>query len=136
LSKSGKHFDAVTAAVSKTCLVSFDKNKYSVTSLAVGRPVEVQAYADHIVIRQDGAVVAEHTRCFGRGETIYNPWHYVPVLTRKPGARCLERCLLIATSKRRADRGQTSAAQERRAIQELGSAGSIGSCAAQIARLQ
>jgi len=79
-------FHAVTAAVSKTCLVSFDKNKYSVCSRAVGRPVEVQAYADRIVLRQDGVVVAEHTRCFGRGETIYNPWHYVPVLTRKPGA--------------------------------------------------
>ncbi|MGO7259017.1 IS21 family transposase, partial [Rhizobium brockwellii] len=27
-----------------------------------------------------------HPRCFGRGETIYDPWHYVPVLARKPGA--------------------------------------------------
>ena len=34
-------FHAVTAAVSKTCLVSFDWNKYSVSSLAVGLPVEV-----------------------------------------------------------------------------------------------
>mgnify|MGYP002652400896 CR=1 FL=1 len=25
-------------------------------------------------------------RHFGRDRTIYNPWHYVPVLTRKPGA--------------------------------------------------
>src|SRR5208283_4471179 len=23
---------------------------------------------------------------YGRGETIYDPWHYVPVLARKPGA--------------------------------------------------
>jgi len=23
---------------------------------------------------------------FGRGQTIYDPWHYVPVLARKPGA--------------------------------------------------
>jgi hypothetical protein len=79
-------FHAVTASVSKTCLVSFDKNKYSVSSRAVGRPVEIQAYADRIVIRQDGAVVGEHARSFGRGETVYDPWHYVPVLTRKPGA--------------------------------------------------
>ena len=48
--------------------------------------MEIQAYADRIVIRQDGAIVAEHPRCFGRGETVYDPWHYVPVLTRKPGA--------------------------------------------------
>jgi hypothetical protein len=74
------------AAVSKTCLVRFDNNKYSVNSRAVGRPAEIQAYADRIVIRQDGAIVGEHPRCFGRGETVYNPWHYVPVLARKPGA--------------------------------------------------
>ena len=79
-------FHAVMASVSKTCLVSFDRNKYSVSSQAVGRPVEVQAYADRIVIRHDGVVVSEHARCFGRGQTIYDPWHYVPVLARKPGA--------------------------------------------------
>src|SRR5207245_2725878 len=53
---------------------------------AVGRPVDVHAYADRILIRQDGRIVGEHARCFGRGETIYDPWHYVPVLARKPGA--------------------------------------------------
>src|SRR5947199_7066333 len=38
------------------------------------------------MIRQDGAIVGEHRRRFGRGATIYDPWHYVPVLARKPGA--------------------------------------------------
>ena len=79
-------FHAVPASVSKTCLVRFDNNKYSVAASAVGRPVEVHAYADRVVIRQDGRIVAEHPRSFGRGETIYHPWHYVPVLARKPGA--------------------------------------------------
>ena len=79
-------FHALPASVSKTCLVRFDNNKYSVSASAVGRPVEIQAYADRIVIRQDGRVVAEHARCYGRGETVYDPWHYVPVLARKPGA--------------------------------------------------
>ena len=79
-------FHATQAAVSKTCLVRFDNNKYSVASCAVGRPVEIQAYADRIVIRQNGAIVGQHARRFTRGETIYNPWHYVPVLARKPGA--------------------------------------------------
>ncbi|MDR7035265.1 transposase [Mesorhizobium sp. BE184] len=79
-------FHALPVSVAKTCLVRFDNNKYSVMSTAVGRPVDIHAYADRIVIRQDGAVVGEHARCFGRGETVYNPWHYVPVLARKPGA--------------------------------------------------
>src|SRR5882757_1097116 len=55
-------FHSVPASVSKTCLVRFDNNKYSVAASAVGRPVEVHAYADRIVIRQDGRIVAEHPR--------------------------------------------------------------------------
>ena len=35
-------------------------------------------------------VVGEHARAFGRGETVYDPWHYVPVLARKPGALRIE----------------------------------------------
>jgi hypothetical protein len=38
------------------------------------------------MIRQDDAIVGEHRRRFGRGATIYNPWHYMPVPARKPGA--------------------------------------------------
>jgi transposase len=79
-------FHAVPASVSKTCLVRFDNNKYSVAASAVGRPVEVHVYAERILIRQDGRIVAEHRRSFRRGETIYDPSHYVPVLARKPGA--------------------------------------------------
>jgi transposase len=79
-------FHALPASVSKTCLVRFDNNRYSVNAGAVGRPVDIHAYADRIVVRQDGRIVAEHPRQFGRGHTIYDPWHYVPVLARKPGA--------------------------------------------------
>jgi transposase len=79
-------FHAVPASVSKTCLVRFDHNRYSVAASAVGRPVEIRAYADRIELRQDGHVVGEHRRCFGRDQTVFDPWHYVPVLLRKPGA--------------------------------------------------
>ena len=79
-------FHAVPASVSKTCLVRFDNNKYSVAASAIGRPVEVRAYADRIEVRQDGRVVGDHPRAFGREQTVFDPWHYVPVLARKPGA--------------------------------------------------
>jgi hypothetical protein len=39
-----------------------------------------------IEVRQDGQIVGQHQRSFGRDKTIYDPWHYVPVLSRKPGA--------------------------------------------------
>ncbi|CAO3439551.1 Mobile element protein [Azospirillum argentinense] len=79
-------FHAVPASVSKTCLVRFDTNKYSVAAGAVGRPVEIRAYAERIELRHDGRVVGEHAHCFGRDRTVFDPWHYVPVLARKPGA--------------------------------------------------
>ena len=79
-------FHALPASVSKTCLVRFDNNRYSVAAHAVGRPVEVRAYADRIELRQEGRLVGEHARSFGRDQTVYDPWHYVPVLARKPGA--------------------------------------------------
>ena len=79
-------FHASMAAVSKTCLVRFDNVRYSVAAQAVSRPVEVQAYADRIVIRQDGVIVAQRAHSFSLGDTIYDPWHYAPVLARKPGA--------------------------------------------------
>lgn len=44
-------FQAVQASVSKACTVRFDNNKYSLEAGAVGRPVEVRAYADRIELR-------------------------------------------------------------------------------------
>jgi transposase len=79
-------FHAVPASVSKTCLVRFDNNRYSVSAHAIGRPVEIRAYADRIELRQNGRLVGSHARCFGRDQTVFDPWHYVPVLARKPGA--------------------------------------------------
>jgi hypothetical protein len=46
----------------------------------------VRAYAERIELRQDGRVVGEHRRSFGRDHMVFDAWHYVPVLARKPGA--------------------------------------------------
>jgi transposase len=79
-------FHEAQHAVSGTCLITFDRNRYSVMAKAAKCSVQVRAYADRIVVRCAGEVVAEHARCFGRGRTVYDPWHYLPVLARKPGA--------------------------------------------------
>ena len=79
-------FHEKTAAASKSCLVQFDRNRYSVAARAANKAVQVHAYADRIVVRLDGEIVGEHERRFGRDQVAYDPWHYVPVLARKPGA--------------------------------------------------
>ena len=75
-----------TGRVSKTLLVSFDANRYSVEARAAGRTVDIEARADRVGFRLDGELVGDHGRGFGRGGTIYDPLHYLPVLERKPGA--------------------------------------------------
>ena len=70
--------------MSKTCLVRFDNKQYSVMSTAVGHPVDVYAYADRIVVKQNGTIVGDHPRSFERNHVEYNPYHYPEVLTKKP----------------------------------------------------
>lgn len=71
--------------VSPSGLVSFDRNRYSVDCRQVGKTVQLRAYADRIVIVKDTEVVGDHPRQFGRDKTVFDPWHYLPVLERKPG---------------------------------------------------
>ncbi len=74
------------ARVSPSSLVSFDRNRYSVDCRHVGSPVQLRVYAERIVIVREGELVGEHRRHFGSGKTVFDPWHYVPALARKPGA--------------------------------------------------
>lgn len=71
---------------STTCLIMADRNRYSVDARAAGRMVLVRSHAERIVVLLDGEVVANHARTFKHDQVIYDPWHYLPVLVRKPGA--------------------------------------------------
>ena len=66
--------------------MSFDHNRYSVDCRHTGKTVQMRVYAARILVVHDGEIVADHVREFGRGKTIFNPWHYLPALETKPGA--------------------------------------------------
>ena len=51
-----------------------------------GQRVSLRADADRIRVVAEGKVIAEHVRCFGRERLILDPWHYLSVLEKKPGA--------------------------------------------------
>jgi transposase len=68
------------------CLVHYDRNMYSIPCTYAGRAVSVRAYADRIVLAVKGEAVAEHRREFGKGHYVLDPLHYIPLLSRKPGA--------------------------------------------------
>ena len=77
--------------VSSTCLIMFDRNRYSVPATFANRPISLRVYADRLVVVAEAKVIAEHQRVFSRdhnspGKTIYDWRHYLAVVQRKPGA--------------------------------------------------
>ena len=85
----GRPFDGYvekTVRVRSTCLVQYDSNRYSVPSRFAGCHVSLRAYANRIVLVAGNGVIAEHKRHFTRNMSYFEPWHYVPLLDRKPGA--------------------------------------------------
>jgi hypothetical protein len=89
----GQPFDGFvehTKRVSPTCLVTFERNRYSVPASFANRPISLRVYAAKLVFVAEGQVIAEHDRRINRshdhGETIYDWRHYLAVLQRKPGA--------------------------------------------------
>jgi hypothetical protein len=72
--------------VSSTCLISVDRNRYSVPADWAGQVVSVRISATHIRVVAEGNMIAEHERLFGRDQLACQPWHYVPILETKPGA--------------------------------------------------
>ncbi len=64
--------------------VAFDGNRYSVPRSVAFRPVTLKGYVDRVVVTCDGVVVAEHPRCYQRGQQLLDPLHYLAILGRKP----------------------------------------------------
>lgn len=85
----GRPFDGYvekTLRVRSTCLVQYDSNRYSVPCKHAGHHVSLRAYADRLVMIANDEIIAEHKRRFTRNISYFEPWHYVPLLDRKPGA--------------------------------------------------
>lgn len=90
----GRSFDGFvehTKRVSPTCLVTLERNRYSVPASFANRPVSLRVYPERIVIAAEGRILCEHGRIIARshhlpGRIIYDWRHYLAVIQRKPGA--------------------------------------------------
>lgn len=84
-------FIELSKRVSPTCLISFERNRYSVPASFANRPVSLRIYPDRLVVAAEGNILCEHGRIIQRSHTlpprtIYDWRHYLAVLQRKPGA--------------------------------------------------
>ena len=80
-----------TKRVSPTCLLNFERDRYSVPSPFANRPVSLRVYAERLVVVAEGEVIAEHARLITHSHdrpsrTLYDWRHYLAIVQRKPGA--------------------------------------------------
>ena len=79
-------YTEVLARVSSTCLVTVQRNRYSVPCHLANSKVSVHLYPDRMAIYAESTMVACHPRLYERDQTRYDWQHYIPLIDRKPGA--------------------------------------------------
>jgi hypothetical protein len=67
-------------------LVTFQTNRYSVPVECTDHSLFLHAFVDRVEITDGGKVVATHPRCYEREQDVLNPFHYLPLLRKRPGA--------------------------------------------------
>ena len=77
--------------VSPTCLINFDRTRYSVPASFANRPVSLRIYPERLMVVAEGHVVCTHQRIIDRshrqpGRVIYDWRHYLAVVQRKSEA--------------------------------------------------
>ena len=77
--------------VSPTCLINFERNRYSVPASFANRRVSLRIYPERLVVVGEGQFLCEHPRFIDRSHkqpprVIYDWRHYLAVIQRKPGA--------------------------------------------------
>lgn len=71
--------------ISKTNLVEFDRNKYSVPCVYADKYAQITVYPQKIEIRLNGDnKIAVHRRCFDKKQQIINPLHKEKLLNQTP----------------------------------------------------
>jgi len=74
------------ARASSTCLISVQRNRYSVPCELAGQMVSTRLYPNQISVVARDTVVAKHNRPVDRGQTGYDWQHYIPLVERQPVA--------------------------------------------------
>lgn len=72
--------------VDKYATILYSQNHYSVPDDLVGKIVQIRAYTDQVVIRNQNQVVARHERSYKVHDWIIKLEHYLKTLYKKPGA--------------------------------------------------
>jgi transposase len=80
--------EVVPAVVNPHARIEFDGNRYSTPPGFVRRPVTIRTSRDELRVLHEGQVVAQHVRCYERGQLIVLPDHRLAAITLRRRSRC------------------------------------------------
>ena len=66
--------------------VVFATNRYCVPTNQAYRELMIKVYPFRVDVLHGEEVIARHPRCYGRGQDVFDPLHYLPLLEQRPGA--------------------------------------------------
>jgi transposase len=72
--------------INSLSLGRFDGNDYSVPTHFAYQSLTATGTIDHVRFSHRSTLVAEHRRCWAKGQVTFEPLHYLALLERKPGA--------------------------------------------------
>jgi len=78
------HFQA--GKVNSLAMVSYQRNHYSVPTRYGYQDVFIKGFVNEVVISHGATIIARHKRCYASGEFIYEPRHYLKLLSQKTEA--------------------------------------------------
>lgn len=76
----------VNCRVSSVSMVRYRKNDCSVPVSHAHREVQVRGYVDRVVIGCGADIIAHHRRSYDKGDMVFDPMHFLPLLEKKVGA--------------------------------------------------
>jgi transposase len=79
--------EIVPAIVTPHARIEFDGNRYSVPPRFVRQPLTIRASRDEVKVMHEGQVVAQHVRCYERGQLIVLPDHRLAALSLRQRSR-------------------------------------------------
>jgi transposase len=66
--------------------VVYATNHYSVPTDQAYRELTIKVYPFRVEVLHGAEVIARHPRCYGRGQEVLDPLHYLSLLEQRPGA--------------------------------------------------
>jgi len=75
---------STTSKVDEFSLVRFDRSKYSVPHIFVGKTVSVKGYGNYISVLYENVEIARYPRSYTRDSVHYKIEHYIDLIAKRP----------------------------------------------------